>query len=91
MDEGVLAINLSIDDTTTREQMCAMLAVKALLPKANIYRITEHFTDDDDQCDCANCAKCAACNKATGGHKVVKLHSASAADIEVYDAHKAEA
>ena len=91
MDEGVLAINLSVDDTTTPEQWRAMFAVLALLPKANMYRITEQFTDDDDQCDCANCAKCGACNKATGGHKVVKLHSASKEDVAVYDANKADA
>lgn len=91
MDEGILAINLSVDDTTTPEQWRAMFAVLALLPKANVYRITEQFTDDDDQCDCANCAKCGACNKATGGHKVVKLHSASKEDVAVYDANKADA
>lgn len=91
MEDGILAINLSVDDTTTPEQWRAMFAVLALFPKANIYRITEKFTDDDDQCDCADCAKCGACNKATGGHKVVKLHSASKEDVAVYDANKADA
>lgn len=91
MEEGILAINLSVDDTTTPEQWRAMFAVLALLPKANVYRITEQFTEDDDQCDCADCAKCGACNKAKGGHKVVKLHSASKEDVAVYDANKADA
>lgn len=91
MDEGVLAINLSTDDTTTPEQWRAMFAVLALLPKCNRYDVTRHYKPDDDKCDCADCAKCGACNKATGGHKVVEIHSASVSDIAVYDANKADA
>lgn len=87
MEDGVLSINLSVDDTTTPEQMNAILKVKNLLQKANFYRVTRHYKDSDDVCDCANCAKCGACNKATGKEKVVKIHSASNADIEVYDAN----
>lgn len=91
MAEGVLSINWSTDDTTTPEQIRAYLECVSAFPAANTYRVTRHYKDTDDKCDCADCAKCGACNKATGNTKTVKIHSASKADLEVYDANKAEA
>ena len=91
MAEGVLAINLSADDTTTPEQWRALFEVKRLLPKCNLYIVTRHYKDGDDKCDCADCAKCGACNKATGGKKTVEIHSASKEDVAGYDANKADA
>ena len=84
MGNGQLSINLSIDDTTTKEQLIAYLEMVKNFPLCNTYRVTENYTDDDDKCDCANCAKCGACNNPTGKTKVVKIHSASKADKEVY-------
>ena len=84
MKAGKLAMNLSIDDTTTKEQMIAYLDMLKQYPLANTYRVTETATEDDDKCDCANCAKCGACNKAQGKEKVVEIHSASNADKEKY-------
>lgn len=84
LNSGKVAMNLSIDDTTTTEQKVAYLKMLSTFPKANTYRVTEHTTENDDVCDCANCAKCGACNKATGGHKVVAIHSASDAEKETY-------
>lgn len=90
MKSGQLSINLSIDDTTTPEQISAYLQMKKEFPLSNTYRVTEKVSATDDKCDCANCAKCGACNKAQGKEKVVEIHSASNADIEVYNENKRE-
>ena len=84
MKSGKLAMNLSIDDTTTKEQMIAYLKMLKEYPLANTYRVTEKVSEADDKCDCANCAKCGACNKAQGKEKVVEIHSASNADKDEY-------
>jgi hypothetical protein len=88
MASGKLAMNLSVDDTTTKEQMIRYLEMLTVHPLANTYRVTEKTTEKDDVCDCANCGKCGACNKATGGHKVVRIHSASNAEKEEYNRNK---
>ena len=87
LESGKVAMNLSIDDTTTPEQWKAYVAMRKAFPKANTYAVTEHTKDGDDVCDCADCARCGACNKATGKRKVVVIHSASNADIDVYRAN----
>ena len=63
---------------------------KKLIPEANTYYCTEHVDDveHDNVCDCANCAKCGTCNKGTGKRTVVKIHSASNADMDVYRANR---
>lgn len=83
---GTLSINLSMDDTFTSAQRLAYLEMIKTFPKANTYYCTEHVEDvkHDDVCDCADCAKCGTCNKAQGKTTVVKIHSASNADMDVY-------
>ena len=90
LESGVVAMNLSVDDTTTPEQWKAYVEMRKAFPLANTYAVTEHTTAEDDVCDCANCAKCGACNKAQGGRKVVVIHSASNEDLKVYRANKRE-
>ena len=89
MRAGKIAMNLSVDDTTTPEQIDAMLKVIARYPMANIYRCTEDVdsVEHDNVCDCADCAKCGTCNKGTGKTTVVKIHSASNDDMKVYRAN----
>ena len=89
MDSGKLAINLSVDDTTTSEQWRNVFEMKRQFPKCNIYRCTENVegTEHDNVCDCADCAKCGTCNKATGKTTVVKIHSATEKDMTVYRAN----
>lgn len=86
MREGVLSINLSMDDTFSPEQRKAYLRMIAEFPQANTYYCTENVDDvkHDEVCDCADCAKCGTCNKCTGKTTVVKIHSASNADMDVY-------
>ena len=86
IENGRLAMNLSMDDTTTIEQKTAYLNMLKTFPKANTYYCTEHVDEiqHDAVCDCANCAKCGTCNKGTGRRTVVKIHSASRADMDVY-------
>lgn len=89
LESGKLSINLSLDDTTTEEQLQAYLEVKKLYPKTNTYYATEHVenVEHDNVCDCADCAKCGTCNRGTGKTTVVKIHSASRSDMETYRAN----
>lgn len=88
MKAGRIAMNLSIDDTTSQEQMVNYLRMIAEYPLANTYRVTEKVTADDDKCDCENCAKCGACNKAQGKQKVVEIHSAGEEEKKIYRKNK---
>lgn len=88
MKAGKIAMNLSIDDTTTPEQIANYLRMISEFPLANTYRVTEKVSATDDKCDCANCAKCGACNTARGKEKVVEIHSAGKADKETYKKNK---
>ena len=83
---GTIAISASVDDTTTAEQKAELLKMVAALPLTNIYYCTENIdaVKHDNECECADCAKCGTCNKATGKTTVVKIHSASGADMDVY-------
>ena len=89
LESRKLSINLSLDDTTTEQQLQAYLEVKKLYPKTNTYYATEHVenVEHDNVCDCADCAKCGTCNKGTGKTTVVKIHSASRSDMETYRAN----
>lgn len=89
LNAGVVTMNLSMDDTTTTEQRKAYLAMLKAFPKANTYYCTEHVDSvkHDNVCDCADCAKCGTCNKGTGKTTVVKIHSASRSDMDVYRAN----
>lgn len=86
MASGKLAMNLSIDDTTSFEQLRAYEQMKKEFRLANTYRCTENVDDveHDNICTCEDCARCGACNKSHGKVTVVKIHSASKADIEEY-------
>lgn len=86
MASGKLSINLSMDDTTSAEQRIAYLEMLKEFPLCNTYYCTENTdtVEHDNVCDCADCAKCGTCNKGTGKKTVVKIHSASKADMEEY-------
>lgn len=86
MKAGQIAVNLSMDDTTTQEQRIAYLNMLKDFPLCNTYYCTEDVdtVEHDNVCDCANCAKCGTCNKGTGKKTVVKIHSASKADMDEY-------
>lgn len=88
MKDGIVTIMLSVDDTTSPEQWKAYHKMREEFPLCNTYYCTEfpEKVPHDHICDCANCAKCGKCNKATGIVIVVKIHSASKADMEVYRA-----
>lgn len=88
LESGKVAMNLSVDDTTTAEQWKAYVEMRKAFPKANTYAVTERTHEGDDVCDCADCARCGSCNKATGKRKVVVIHSASNDDLKVYRANK---
>ena len=83
---GKLAINLSLDDTTSQKQKVSYLECIKRYPKANTYYCTEDVetVEHDNVCDCADCGKCGTCNKAEGKRTVVKIHSASNSDMKTY-------
>lgn len=86
MESGKLAINLSLDDTTSPEQKIAYLEMLKEFPLCNTYFCTEDVDTvaHDNVCDCADCAQCGHCNTASGKRTVVKIHSASASDLDEY-------
>lgn len=67
LKSGKLAINFSMDDTTTTEQKQAYLKCVSAFPNANTYYCTEDTdsVEHDNVCDCADCAQCGTCNRGT--------------------------
>lgn len=86
MKAGKLSVNLSLDDTTSKKQWKAYHRMREEFIDVNTYYCTEHVDKvvHDTVCDCADCARCGTCNKAQGKVTVVKIHSASNADMEEY-------
>ena len=86
MENGTLAIDLSLDDTTSKEQLEAYERMRKEFPLCNTYYCTEHPENVkyDHICECENCAKCGECRKARGRVIVMKIHSASTADMDTY-------
>ena len=86
MRNGTISINLSLDDTTSRNQKIAYLEMLKKFPLCNTYYCTEDVESvpHNNVCDCADCAKCGKCNTARAEKTVVKIHSAGKADMEEY-------
>ena len=89
LESGKLAISFSIDDTTTPAQMETYEKARARYPLANTYHVTENpdNVEHDNVCDCKDCARCGHCLRTDGKTVVVKIHSASASDMETYRAN----
>ena len=86
LDENIVAMSFSLDDTTSKEQMARLAKCMKRFPKANIYYCTENVDSvkHDSVCDCADCAKCAKCTKTDGKTNVVKIHSANEKEMARY-------
>lgn len=86
LENNVIAMSLSIDDTTTFEQLARATKIKKLFPLVNVYYCTENIEaiEHDNKCDCENCAKCGTCTKTSGKVTVVKIHSASEKQLVKY-------
>ena len=87
---GTIAFSLSLDDTTSPEQIALAMEVKKQFPLANIYYCTDDLSKvkHDHECDCANCAKCGHCTHATGKTTAVKVHSVSKEQLKKYQSKK---
>lgn len=85
-----MLFSLSLDDTTTAEQIALAMEVKKQFPLANIYFCTDDVNSvkHDNECDCANCAKCGHCTHATGKTTVVKVHSVTEKQLKKYQSKK---
>lgn len=86
LEKGIVSMQVSLDDTTTAEQLISAAKLVKEFPLVNSYRCSESVEGvaDDDICDCADCAKCSKCNHADGRNTVVKIHSASEDDMKTY-------
>lgn len=87
---GTIAFSLSLDDTTTKEQIALAMEVKKQFPLANIYYCTDNVdaVKHDNVCDCADCARCGNCTHATGKTTVVKIHTVTTAQLKKYQQKK---
>lgn len=77
LENNVLAISWSLDDTTTVEQIALAMKLKKQFPLSNIYYCAENIDEikHDNECKCDDCAKCGTCTKTNGTITVVKIHS----------------
>lgn len=75
---GVISCSLSLDKSSTPEQVARAMKVKKLFPAVNIYfAIPENEIETiahDDTCDCADCAKCGKCVHANGKTIACAIH-----------------
>ena len=77
-DSGRVACSLSLDESSTPEQIARAMKVKELFPTVNIYfaikaeKINE--IEHDTECDCADCAKCGKCTHTNGKTVACKIH-----------------
>lgn len=86
LKNNTIAMSLSLDDTTTPEQIALAMKCKKEFPLANIYYCAENPEEikHDNKCDCSDCAKCGTCTKTTGTTTVVKIHSVTETQKEKY-------
>lgn len=77
-ETGLVSCSLSLDKSTTPEQIARAMKVKKLFPAVNIYfAIPESEIDTivhDSVCDCADCAKCGKCVHADGKTIACAIH-----------------
>lgn len=77
-ESGLVSCSLSLDKSTTPEQIARAMRVKELFPAVNIYfAIPENEIDTivhDSVCDCADCAKCGKCVHADGKIVACAIH-----------------
>ena len=77
-ESGLVSCSLSLDKSTTQEQIARAMKVKELFPAVNIYyAIPENEIDTikyDSICDCADCAKCGKCVHADGKTIACAIH-----------------
>ena len=75
---GVVSCSLSLDKSTTPEQIARAMKVKAMFPAVNVYfAIPENEIETithDSVCDCADCAKCGKCVHANGKTIACAIH-----------------
>ena len=77
-ESGLVSCSLSLDKSTTPEQIARAMKVKELFPAVNIYfAIPEKEVDTiehDSVCECADCAKCGKCVHANGKTIACAIH-----------------
>lgn len=76
LDRNIFTLNLSIDASTTPEQLARIAEIKKRYPKINTY--TALLKVDENAfthiCDCANCGLCRACSTSDGKNTAVIIH-----------------
>lgn len=77
-DSGLVSCSLSLDKSSTPEQIARAMKLRELFPAVNVYfAIPEKEIDSivhDSVCDCADCAKCGKCVHADGKIIACAIH-----------------
>jgi len=77
-DSGLVSGSLSIDESTTPEQLAKAMKCKELFPALNIYFAIDAKKVEtiyhDSVCECADCAKCGKCVHADGKVIACAIH-----------------
>lgn len=77
-ESGLVSASLSLDKSSTPEQIARAMKIRELFPAVNIYfAIPENEIDTiahDSVCDCADCAKCGKCTHADGKIIACAIH-----------------
>lgn len=77
-ESGLVSCSLSLDKSSTPEQIARAMKVKTLFPAVNIYfAIPENEIDSiahDGVCECKDCAKCGKCVHASGKTVACAIH-----------------
>jgi len=75
---GLVACSLSLDESSTAEQVIKAIKIKARYSNVNIYYAIDEKKIDtiahDEVCDCKDCAKCAKCVKTSGKTVACAIH-----------------
>lgn len=76
LNRNVFTLNLSIDASTTPEQLARVAEIKRRYPKINTYTALLKVDEKafNHICDCANCGLCRACSTADGKNTAVVIH-----------------
>ena len=77
-DSGRVSVSLSIDESTTKEQLAKAMKLRKLFPSVNIYYAIDadkvETIKHDYVCECADCAKCGKCPHADGKIIACAIH-----------------
>lgn len=77
-DSGRVACSLSIDESTTKEDLAKAVKIMGMYPNVNIYYAIDadkvETIKHDCVCECEDCARCGNCTKTSGKIVACAIH-----------------